>query len=248
MKTDLTVHDFMYREQEVVRALREVVRQNIERHRMDLIQGTATFEDDHTMAVAPTDADFVRRIRGDVILIATGSVPARPKDIPFEDPRVHDSDEILEMQGLPRTMAVVGAGVIGCEYTTIFAALGIRVTLLDGRDRLLAFLDAEIAERLRLQMESLGVDLRLGDGVRRVTPQPEAVHVDTKRGDLLAMDAVLFAAGRYGATQGLGLEKVGLSVNDRGLLAVNEHYQTAVPHIYAAGDVVGFPAPAGASM
>ena len=248
VKTDLTVHDFMYREQEVVRALREVVRQNIERHRIDLIQGTATFEDAHTIAVVPTDADFVRRIRGDVILIATGSVPARPKDIPFEDPRVHDSDEILEMQGLPRTMAVVGAGVIGCEYTTIFAALGIRVTLLDGRDRLLAFLDAEIAERLRLQMESLGVDLRLGDGVRRVTPQPEAVHVDTKRGDLLAMDAVLFAAGRYGATQGLGLEKVGLSVNDRGLLAVNEHYQTAVPHIYAAGDVVGFPALAGTSM
>jgi NAD(P) transhydrogenase len=142
----------------------------------------------------------------------------------------------------------VGAGVIGCEYTTIFAALGIRVTLIDGRDRLLSFLDAEIAERLRLQMESLGVDLRLGDGVRRVTPQPDVVHVDTKRGDLLAMDAVLFAAGRYGATQGLGLEKVGLSVNDRGLLAVNEDYQTAVPHIYAAGDVVGFPALAATSM
>ncbi len=248
VKTDLTVHDFMYREQEVVRALREVVRQNIERHRIDLIQGEASFEDAHTIAVTPTDADFVRRIRGDVILIATGSVPARPKDIPFEDPRVHDSDEILEMQGLPRTMAVVGAGVIGCEYTTIFAALGIRVTLIDGRDRLLSFLDAEIAERLRLQMESLGVDLRLGDGVLRVTPRPDSVHVDTKRGDLLAMDAVLFAAGRYGATQGLGLEKVGLSVNDRGLLAVNEHYQTAVPHIYAAGDVVGFPALAGTSM
>jgi NAD(P) transhydrogenase len=248
VKSDLTVHDFMYREQEVVRALREVVRQNIERHRIDLIQGQASFEDDHTIAVVPTDADFVRRIRGDVILIATGSVPARPSDIPFEDPRVHDSDEILEMQGLPRTMAVVGAGVIGCEYTTIFAALGIRVTLIDGRDRLLAFLDGEIAARLRLQMESLGVDLRLGDGVLRVTPQPNSVHVDTKRGDLLAMDAVLFAAGRYGATQGLGLEKVGISANDRGLLAVNEHYQTAVPHIYAVGDVVGFPALAATSM
>ena len=248
VKSELTVRDFMYREQEVVKSLREVVRQNIERHKIDLIQGQASFEDAHTIAVAPTDADFVRRIRGDVILIATGSVPARPKDIPFEDPRVHDSDEILEMQGLPRTMAVVGAGVIGCEYTTIFAALGIRVTLIDGRDRLLSFLDAEIAERLRLQMESLGVDLRLGDGVTRVTPQPDVVHVDTKRGDLLAMDAVLFAAGRYGATQGLGLEKVGLSANDRGLLAVNEHYQTAVPHIYAVGDVVGFPALAATSM
>ncbi len=248
LKSDLTVPDFMYREHEVAKSLREVVRQNIERHRIDLIQGQASVEDAHTIAVAPADADFVRRIQGDVILIATGSVPARPRDIPFEDPRVYDSDEILHMRGLPRTLAVVGAGVIGCEYTTVFAALGIRVTLLDGRDRLLPFLDAETADRLRLQMESLGVDVRLADGVTRVTPQPDAVHLATKRGDLLTVDAVLFAAGRHGATRGLGLEKVGILVNDRGLIAVNEHYQTAIPTIYAAGDVIGFPALAATSM
>ncbi len=248
VKTDLTVHDFMYREQEVVKSLREVVVQNIERHKIERIRGAASFEDAHTIAVTPPDGDFVRRIQGDVVLIATGSVPSRPRDIPFDDPRVHDSDDILRMQRLPRTMAVVGAGVIGCEYTTIFAALGIRVTLVDGRDRLLSFLDAEIAERLRLQMEFLGVDVRLRDGVVRVSPERDAVNVDLKSGDLLAVDAVLFAAGRHGATRGLGLEKIGVPMSDRGLLQVNEHYQTAVPHIYAAGDVVGFPALASTSM
>ncbi len=248
VKPDLTVRDFMHREHDVVKSLREIVRQNIERHTIDLIRGEAAFADAHTIAVAPPDADFVRRIQGDVILIATGSVPSRPRDIPFEDPRVYDSDEILQMRRLPRTMAVVGAGVIGCEYATIFAALGIRVTLLDGRDRLLTFLDAEIAERLRLQMERLGVDVRLKNGVACVRPQPDVVTLDLKSGDPLAVDAVLFAAGRHGNTKGLGLEKVGIPVSDHGLIAVNGHYQTAVPHVYAAGDVIGFPALAATSM
>ncbi len=248
VKTDLTVRDFMYRETEVVKSLRQVVSENIARHSIDLVQGAASFQDAHTIAVAPTDGDFVRRIQGDVVLIATGSVPSRPRDIPFDDPRVYDSDEILQMQRLPRTMAVVGAGVIGCEYTTIFAALGIRVTLIDGHDRLLSFLDAEIADRLRMQMEYLGVEVRLRDGAARVSPQPDVVNLDLKGGDRLAMDAVLFAAGRHGATRGLGLPKVGIPVDDRGLISVNEHYQTAVPHIYAAGDVIGFPALAATSM
>ncbi len=248
IKHDLTVRDFMYREQEVVKALREVVRQNVERHRIDLIQGAARFEDPHTIAVEPTDADFVRRIQGDVVLIATGSVPTQPKNIPFEDERVYDSDEILQMRHLPRTLVVVGAGVIGCEYTTIFAALGIHVTLVDGRDRLLAFLDAETADRLRMQMELLGVDVRLRDGVTRVDARPDVVNLDLKSGDRLAVDAVLFAAGRVGNTRGLALEKAGVDVNDRGLIPVNEHYQTAVAHVYAAGDVIGFPALAATSM
>ncbi|HKB23569.1 MAG TPA: Si-specific NAD(P)(+) transhydrogenase [Methylomirabilota bacterium] len=248
IKQDLTVRDFMYREQEVVKALREVVRQNIERHRIDLIQGAARFEDPHTIAVEPTDADFVRRIQGDVVLIATGSAPTQPKNIPFEDERVYDSDEILQMRHLPRTLVVVGAGVIGCEYTTIFAALGIHVTLVDGRDRLLAFLDAETADRLRMQMELLGVDVRLRDGVTRVDARPDVVNLDLKSGDRLAVDAVLFAAGRVGNTRGLALEKAGVDVNDRGLIPVNEHYQTAVAHVYAAGDVIGFPALAATSM
>ena len=242
VKPDLTVHDFMYREQEVVRSLREVVNANIEHHRIDLIRGEAVFEDPHAVRVGE------RRLRGDVVLIATGSVPTRPAGVPFADPRVHDSDEILAMTRLPKSLAVVGAGVIGCEYATIFAALGIRVALIDGRDRLLGFLDGEVADRLRLQMQLLGVDVRLGETVIRYDTDADGIRLDLKGGDALKTDAVLVAAGRVANVAGLALDRAGVAVNERGLLTVNDRYQTAVPHIYAAGDVIGFPALASTSM
>ena len=242
VKPDLTVHDFMYREQEVVRSLREVVNANIEHHRIDLIRGEAVFEDPHAVRVGE------RRLRGDVVLIATGSVPTRPAGVPFADPRVHDSDEILAMTRLPKSLAVVGAGVIGCEYATIFAALGIRVALIDGRDRLLGFLDGEVADRLRLQMQLLGVDVRLGETVIRYDTYADGIRLDLEGGDALKTDAVLVAAGRVANVAGLALDRAGVAVNERGLLTVNDRYQTAVPHIYAAGDVIGFPALASTSM
>jgi NAD(P) transhydrogenase len=142
----------------------------------------------------------------------------------------------------------LGAGVIGCEYATIFAALGIQVTLIDGRDRLLPFLDAELSDRLRLQMELLGLGVRLSSGKVRVAAEPDAVHLDLEHGASVRADGLLFAGGRHGNTQGLGLEKIGVAVGASGHIQVNEHFQTAVPHIYAAGDVVGFPALAATSM
>jgi NAD(P) transhydrogenase len=242
VKPDLTVHDFMYREQEVVRSLREVVNANIARHEIDLVRGQAVFEDAHTVRVSG------RRLHGDVVLIATGSVPTRPAGVPFNDRRVHDSDEILTMTRLPRSLAVVGAGVIGCEYATIFAALGIRVTLIDGRERLLGFLDGEVANRLREQMQRLGIDVRLGESVNRYDTDADSICLDLKGGDALNTDAVLIAAGRVANVATLGLERAGVALNERGLLSVNERYQTVVPHIYAAGDVIGFPALASTSM
>ena len=242
VKPDLTVQDFMFREQEVVRSLREVVNANIARHGIELIRGAAVFEDAHTVRVGD------RRVHGDVVLIATGSVPTRPPGVPFSDPRVYDSDEILAMSRLPKNLAVVGAGVIGCEYATIFAALGIRVTLIDGRDRLLAFLDGEVADRLRLQMQLLGIDVRLSDSVLRYETDGDGIRLDLKIGPAVKADAVLIAAGRVANVAGLGLERAGVAVNERGLLTVNERYQTVVPHIYAAGDVIGFPALASTSM
>jgi len=247
VKTNLTVRELMYRQQEVVRSLRHVVTENIDRHKIDLINGRAVFEDAHTVRVT-REGQPDRRLQGDVILIATGSVPTRPEDIPFTDPRVHDSDEVLELERLPRTIAVIGAGVIGCEYTTIFAALGIKVSLIDGRDRLLAFLDAELAEQLRLQMGFLGVDLRLKEGVTRYVLEPDGVGLELKSGHSLVVDQVLVAAGRVANVQDLAIDRAGLAVNARGLLTVNERYQTAVPHIYAAGDVIGFPALCATSM
>jgi NAD(P) transhydrogenase len=142
----------------------------------------------------------------------------------------------------------VGAGVIGCEYATIFGALGIEVSLVDGRERLLGFLDDEIAERLRLQMGALGIQLRLKESVVRYVPEAEGIRLELQRGGSLAVDQVLVAAGRVANVGRLAIERAGLSVDERGLLAVNERYQTAVPHIYAAGDVIGFPALASTSM
>jgi NAD(P) transhydrogenase len=247
VKSHLTVKDFMYREQEVVRSLRQVVTENIVRHKIQLFQGQASFDDPHTVRVT-RENEPDRLLTGDVILVATGSVPGRPQDVPFDDPRVHDSDEILEMQKLPRTMGVVGAGVIGCEYTTIFAALGIRTMLIDGRDRLLAFLDAEVAEQLKTQMGLLGVELRLKESVTRYVPEADGVRLELKSGGSVLVDQVLVAAGRVANVRALGIDRAGLAVNERGLITVNESYRTSVPHIYAAGDVIGFPALASTSM
>jgi len=247
MKKDLTVNDFLYREREVVRSLGSLVLQNIARHHIDLIHGQASFEDQHIVRVRRAgDEDLL--LRGDVILIATGSLPSRPRNIPFGDPRLYDSDSILRMERMPRSLAVVGAGVIGCEYTTIFAALGLDVTLIDGRNRLLAFLDGELSDRLRQHMEALNVDVRLREDIKHLEPRPDAVHITLGSGATVDVDCVLLAAGRLGNTSGLGLDKIGIPVSDRGLLSVNERYQTVVPHIYAAGDVIGFPALAATSM
>ena len=244
----LTVRDFLHREHDVVRSLREVVHQNIARHEVDLIHGTASFVDAHAVSVAPPHGGAPRRVEGDVFLIATGSLPNRGRDLPFHDPRVYDSDTILQMGELPASLAVVGAGVIGCEYASMFAALGIRVAVVDGRDRLLPFLDAEIADSLRLQLELLGVSVHLSDGVTAFTPSAAGIELTLRDGGAIDADAVLMAAGRLGNTAGLGLEALGIPVGDRGHVGVNEHYQTAVPHVYAAGDVIGFPALAATSM
>jgi NAD(P) transhydrogenase len=246
--SDFTVRDFLYREQEVVRSLREVVHANIERHQIELIHGTAAFADPHTIAVTPSHGGAARTIVGDVILIATGSVPSPGRDLPANDPRVYDSDSILGVTALPRTLGVVGAGVIGCEYASMFAALGIRVLMVDGRSRLLPFLDGETADRLRVQLELLGVDVRTGEVISRFTPGPEGIALELRSGDSFTVDAVLVAAGRLANTAGLDLAAAGLAADERGYLVVNEYYQTAQPHIYAAGDVIGFPSLAAISM
>jgi NAD(P) transhydrogenase len=245
---DLEVRDWMYREQEVVRSLREVVRENIERHAIEIIHGRASFEDAHTLRVTPLEGGPDVLLAADVVLIATGSVPSRGRDVPFDDERFYDSDDILEMRRMPQSMAVVGAGVIGCEYATTFAALGVEVTLIDGRERLLPFLDAEVSERLRMAMGTLPLDVRLGESVGYYEPGAGTVRVGLAGGGSVSVESVLVAAGRIGNTRGLGVERLGLAVGERGHLQVDRHYRTSIPHVYAAGDVIGFPALAATSM
>jgi NAD(P) transhydrogenase len=237
----------MFRERDVVHALRTKAAQNLTRHGIALIHGIASFEDAHTVRVRSDDhAD--RLLAGSVVLVATGSRPHRASEIPYDDRLVLDSDTILRMDRLPRSLAVMGAGVIGCEYASIFSALGIQVTLLGGRDRLLPFLDHEISDRLRLQLELLGVHIRFETGVERYEPFGDAVRLHLSTGELLEVDKALVAAGRLGNTDGLDLPAIGIMPDARGLLKVNEHYQTALSHVYAAGDVIGFPALASVSM
>jgi NAD(P) transhydrogenase len=245
LKENLTVHDFMHHEREVVEMERQRILKNLEQHKIELIRGQAIFEDAHTVIVADGG---VRRLHGEVILIATGSKPHRPPEIAFDDVHVFDSDSFLQMDRIPQSLAVIGGGVIGCEYASIFMALGVRVTLVDGRDRLLPFLDAEISERLRGRLAALGMQFWFNERPAKVKTTPAGVNLAMKSGKILQTESALFAAGRRAAVDGLALEKAGLAINDRGYLAVDANYRTAVPNIYAAGDVIGFPALASTSM
>jgi NAD(P) transhydrogenase len=247
IKRELTVPDFMYRKDHVVRSLWGMIEANLGRHRIELVPGYGELEDTQTVRVTDMDGG-VRRLSAPVILIATGSYPHWPDGVERDPERLYDSDTILQMERIPRSLAVVGAGVIGCEYATMFRALGIEVTLVCGQDRLLPFLDEEISEHLRVQVEGLGLSVLFKESAEEVDLSGPGVRLRLRGGGTVEVERALFATGRMGATRGLGLERVGLEVGPRGHLKVNEDYQTEVPNIYAAGDVIGFPALASTSM
>ncbi len=249
-KEQVTARDFLFRERLVRQTEQKRIQANLDRHKIDVHLGSAAFADAHTVNVTAAGGagGAGARLTADFILIATGSHPYRPAVFPFDDPRVYDSDTILRLHDLPREMLVVGGGVIGCEYACMFAALGIRVTLLEGRDRLLTFLDPEVSHALTRSMIEMGVDVRFKESVGAVQATPGILHATLASGATADADTILVAAGRSGNTDQLNLGAAGLAAAKRGLLEVNGHYQTAVPHIYAAGDVVGFPALAATSM
>jgi NAD(P) transhydrogenase len=247
LKDNLTVHDFMHHEREVVEMERRRILKNLELHKIELVRGQATFENANTIT-STTGPNTARRIQANKILIATGSNPHRPPEITFDDVHVFDSDTFLQMDRIPQSLAVIGGGVIGCEYASIFMALGVKVTLVDGRDRLLPFLDAEISERLRERLAALGMQFWFNERPIKVQTTSAGVDLAMKSGKTLQTESALFAAGRRAAVNGLALERAGLTINDRGYIAVDDNYRTAVPNIYAAGDVIGFPALASTSM
>ena len=224
------------------------VQSALERNDIEVVRGRASFLDSHTLAVDTQDGR--RRLVADHVLIAVGTRPGHPTGAEPDGQIVVDSDGILGISHLPRTMAVVGAGVIGIEYASMFAALGVQVTIIDQRARPLEFLDQEIVDELVHQLRKSDVTLRCGEAVERIdispAPQPKGlIRLDS--GKHLVADVILVAAGRVGATDALGLDVIGLPPDGRGRLAVDGHYQTALPHIYAAGDVIGFPALAATS-
>ncbi|HEY4658672.1 MAG TPA: Si-specific NAD(P)(+) transhydrogenase [Gemmatimonadaceae bacterium] len=251
IKPDITISDFMYRERAVIESEWQLINENLARHQITTVQGTAKLLDAHTIEVTRYK-DQPRRLTADFILLATGSHPLRPATISFDGEVVVDSDSLLTLTEIPGRLIVIGGGVIGCEYASIFAALGVRVTIVNARERLLTQLDAEVSEALRAEMtRRLGVQVLLN-----ASPQDVLVEGDDRKfatvtltdGTHLVGDCVLCCVGREGSTRGLGLEDVGVRVNPCGFVLVDDRFRTTVPSVFAAGDVVGFPALASTSM
>jgi NAD(P) transhydrogenase len=249
VKEKITVRDLAFRVQAVLRREEEVVRAQLKRNRVEVIEGTARFVDPSTVEVETRDGGV--RASASFILIACGTRPAANPHVDVDGVRVFDSDQMLAMQEreIPRDAMVVGAGVIGLEYASMFAALGTEVTIIDARQRLLDFVDYEVIDTLAYCMRRNNATFRLGEKVVSVNvDERERVVAKLESGKKVIGDALLYTAGRQGNSDLLGIEAAGLESAERGRIPVNEHYQTAVPHIYAAGDVIGFPSLASAAM
>ncbi|MEM1013721.1 MAG: FAD-dependent oxidoreductase, partial [Planctomycetota bacterium] len=309
VKSRITVGDLISVSRTVINHERELVMSQLVRNGVDVVEGHARFDDDHQITVTVSDSDTGKevrseRIQGDNFVLAIGTQPARPTNVPFSDGRVFTSDGILKLKQLPKSMIVVGGGVIGTEYACMMATLGVKVTLVEGRNKVLGFLDDEICEAFQYQMRRAGITLRLGEKVKGIEligtdhpdyPQrarrrasdvivesddaaPEVkvaeeveykpdtppgnvdrrsgsgdddhvlVQATLESGKKLRAQTLFYAVGRQGTTSALAVDKAGLEADDRERLRVNEHYQTNVHHIYACGDVIGFPALASTAM
>ena len=248
VKANITIGDFMHRERAVIESEWALIAENIEKHGIYTIQGSARLVDATTVEITRYGLD-PRNVTGDMILISTGSSPLAPVGYEIDGEVVVDSDSLLTLQRIPPSMIVVGGGVIGCEYACIFAALGVRVTIVNARARLLAHLGNDVSDALRQSMTAkLGITVQANAEVRDVKVENGRAHVTLSDDVVLSADCVLVSTGRIGNSGQLGLSSVGVKCNDRGFIQVDSHFRTTVPRIYAAGDVIGFPALASAAM
>lgn len=247
VKQQITVDDLTQRLNMTIRHQVELLQHQLYRNRVDVISGVANFVDSNTLAVR-LENDEILKVQADKFLIATGTTPAHPEHIPFDGQTIIDSDHILEIDALPRSLIVVGAGVIGAEYASIFNALDIETTLLDSRETMMDFMDKEIIDEFTYNLKDRDITVRLGEEVTSIESVNGSAIVKMASGKQVTADLALFAAGRQGCTDQLGLDAVGLNTDSRGRIGVNEHYQTDIEHIYAAGDVIGFPSLASTSM
>lgn len=251
VKKRITMRDLLFRVDQVIGHEIDVARHQLERNDVEVLTGEASFLDAHRVELRAADRQR-QVVSGRVIVIAVGTIPADPVGVPCDHRHVFTSDDLLHLDGLPRSLVVVGAGVIGLEYTCIFAALGVRVTVIDKSRDLLPFVDREIIDTLVYHLRGHRTTLQLGEEVEDVAivrgGATTEVVVRTRSGKEVAADQVLFSSGRRGAVDRLNLAAAGLEADARGRVTVNAHYQTRVPHIYAVGDVVGFPSLASTSM
>ncbi len=247
LKDDITVADLAARTQHVIGREVDVIRNQLSRNRIRLLTGTARFHDPHTFLVAD-DAGRESTVTAEKIVIAAGTRPARPDSVDFDDRTIVDSDGIINLERVPRSMVVVGAGVIGIEYASMFAALGTKVTVVERRDRMLEFCDLEVIEALKYHLRDLAATFRFGEEVASVERHASGAIAVLDSGKRIAADTVMYSAGRQGMADELDLDKAGLEADERGRIRVDDNFRTAVPHIYAVGDIIGFPALASTSM
>lgn len=241
VKSDISMGDLTFRCNRIMQLEVEVIKNQLNRNHVDTLYGHAAFVDQHTIEIS-SRSGVVRKTAAHFV-IAVGARPHRPDHVAFDGQAIFDSDDVLNLKTLPREMVVVGGGVIGTEYGSMFAALGVNVTIVDQKKRLLGFVDEEIIECFHVQMRSMGVRLRLGEEVQSCSVRGDNQVVTVlKSGKVIVSDCVLYSAGRVSATSDLGLNNLGITPDARGKLTVSEQLQTSLPHIYAAGDVIGFPA------
>ena len=246
VKDEITIADLAARTRHVVGREIDVVRSQLSRNRVAILTGTGYFTDPHTVEIE--DGGRRQRASAEAIVIATGTRPARPASVEFDDRTIIDSDGIVHLERVPRSMVVAGAGVIGIEYASMFAALGTKVTVVEQRDRMLEFCDIEVVEALKYHLRDLAVTFRFGETVASVKARPDGAIASLKSGKKIPADVVMYSAGRQGMSDELNLAAAGLTADQRGRIGVDENFRTAVPHIYAVGDVIGFPALAATSM
>jgi NAD(P) transhydrogenase len=247
VKDEITIADLTARTRHVVTRENDVVRNQLARNRVAIISGTARFISPHEVEV-DDGGSRLRKVSAANIVIATGTAPARPTSVAFDDKTIIDSDGIIHLGRVPRSMVVAGAGVIGIEYASMFAALGTKVTVVERRDRMLEFCDEEVVEALKYHLRDLAVTFRFGETVASVEARPEGAIALLSSGKKIPADTVLYSAGRQGATTELNLAAAGLEADERGRISVDEFYRTPAGHVYAVGDVIGFPALAATSM
>ena len=245
---DISVQDLSSRVHAIIGRETEVVRAQLKRNGVAIYQGDALFLDPHTVGIQGEGEGL--RVKAEKILVACGTRPAHSPGIPFDNHRIVDTDHLADLVGLPKEIIVVGAGVVGLEYASFMAALGADVTLIDQRPIVLEFVDREIVEALSFHLRRLGVTFRLGEKVSQVgiDAKRDFVFAELESGKRVRGDALIYAVGRQANGDQLHLETAGLAADSRGRLKVNEFFQTEVPHVYAAGDVIGFPALASTSM
>jgi NAD(P) transhydrogenase len=247
LKKTITIEDLVFRANHIIKNEIEIVQNQMARNGIDLIFGEARFLDPHRLFIQQADTQTEHRAH--VIVIAVGTEPARPAEIPFDDETILDTDGLLTLKHIPASITIVGGGVIGTEYASILAMLGVPVTLIDKRPRLLEFVDAQIIEALQQQMTDIGVTLCHEEEVVAIRKESDGqITVSLTHRPPITTTTLMYAVGRIGATKHLNLEAVGIQPDSRGRVIVNDHFQTSVPHIYAVGDIIGFPALASTSM